>query len=1101
MNELPQPGFHLVSGNFLDDLAGHLSTRLSEPLAADALWPETLLIPQPTLRRWLQVELTRRLGVAANLEFLTPSEFVWRLLRAAHSGLPEESPWDQEHLRWRIYALLSVENLPEAVSDHLCGADALVRWRLAESLAQAFDKYQAYRRGWLEAWDAGEMADDWQAVLWRRLRQARTPPRSHLIGDWLQRYHAGRIEPPGLPVRLSAFGTINVSPDVLRILAVVAGYRELVFYRPSPCAEYWGDVETLRQSLRNRDGETLIERLAQAQDDNPLLKAWGGAGRDFVAQLFSYEWVQPGREEERFVEPPRDSLLHALQSDVLARRSPYPLSDLRDEDLSLQVHVCHSCLREVEILHDRLRGLFDADTTLRPEDVAVLAPNIGDYLPLVRAVFDGLQADDPRFIPFTLSDRPQVQIHPLIGLFLSLLDLPQSRRTVSDVLDLLNVPTVMTALELQETDLERLGAWFDEAGIRWGDDEAMRERLGFGRWREYSFAFGLDRLLLGYATGESGALVAGIAPSAGLEGADGERLNRLLKVLRRLQELSIELQSPRPAPEWGALLARQFSALLPEAPLDDAERQARRIVLEALDRFARQAADAGPLPATVVTAALQDLLHAPSPHQPFLGGGVTFAGMVPLRTVPFRVICLLGMDADAFPRREPRGDINRLIGEIHGGARRLGDRSVREDDRFLFLQLLSAARDVFYISYCGRDTRDDRVLEPSLMVSELLDAAQAYLPPVRDDSDTEHQRTDARRRWLIEHPLQPFSPQAFGADDRRRFSYRHEWWQSGHGGRSTTTPFASEPIVMEEQDDATIALTALQAFLRNPARTFLRDRLGLRLPYSGGDDHDSEPLGDQPLVRYQLTRHLLDYDDDDPALRARGLLNSGFDGVRMAEQTRAIVAAIRESAQKWLQETGIAVANIPVPSPVAGLRIDTDRLPAGGGVHAGQGRACFPNPRTVLLAGDAKGKHRLPALIEHLLSAAAIGEEARTALFWHQNGKIESAPLPTMSRIAAHAWLEDLVALYWQGQARPLPFAADAAWAYVRTLDKQGDSEAAWKAAVATFDDHQGFGDGYDPWFQLAFRPGGMLADSGSEPGMEFRQLAVRVFSGPGGEE
>ncbi|MDR1076293.1 MAG: exodeoxyribonuclease V subunit gamma [Xanthomonadaceae bacterium] len=1110
MTGLPVPRFNLVSGNRLDDLAAALAERLSRPVAVDDLRPETILIPQPTLRRWLQVELARRLGVAANLEFLTPSEFVWRLLRAEQPGLPAESPWDQDRLRWRIHAQLN-EAPPPAVAEHLQrsgGGTALARWRLAESLASAFDKYQAYRRSWLEAWERGEGPDDWQAILWRRLRGDASPPRSQLIDDWLHRHHAGDAPPPGLPPRLSAFGTINVSPDVLRLLAVAAQYRELTFYRPTPCAEYWGDIEPKRRTLALA-GLDMRQRLAETQADNPLLKAWGEAGRDFVAQLFSYELVRPAQEEELFEQPPRDSLLHAIQGDVLNRVAPTPLDGPREDDGSIQVHACHSRLREVEVLHDRLLAMFAHDPALQPHEVAVLAPNIGDYLPLVRAVFGGVPATDPRHIPFTLSDRPQAQSHPLVGLFLSLLDLPQSRRTVSEVLDLLAIPAVMRAVDLDDADLEWLQERLGGAGVRWGDDETMRERLGFGRWREYSFAFGLDRLLMGYATGEGEGLIGGIAPFAELEGSDSERLDRLLRVLRRLQHLSIWQRASHTAPEWRSMLAQQFLALLPEAATDAAEQQARRMVLETLEQFALQAEGTGALPVDVMAAALRDMLQAPSPHQPFLGGGVTFAGMVPLRTVPFRVICLLGMDADAFPRREAGGDINRLIEELHGGRKWLGDRSVREDDRFLFLQLLTAARDVFYISYGGRDTRDDRWLEPSTLVAELLDAALACRPAGNND------HPDAYRRLVLEHPLQPFSAQAFGAGDQRRFSYRHEWWQPQRDFALIPPPcfVGAAALSVDDMDAGTdepsLTLNQLQMFFRNPPRAFLRDTLGLLLPSSGDRERDDEPMGDNALAQYQLKQYLFEHDETDETLRARGELAPGRDGGQLARRTRQSATALRARAGLWLREE----AGIPpglVTYAERSLRIDSHRLPRcpelparahSGGPYVREGSVVFANPRAVLLASSAKGKHRLPALIEHLLLAAQIGTDATTALFFTEKKQgaevIESVPLPALDADAARVWLDDLVTLYRQGLARPLPFAPDAAWKYAGIVAAGGSEEAGWKAAVGVFDDYQGFGDSRDPWFRQAFLPYGLLADFDAPSGAEFRELALRVFLGP----
>jgi exodeoxyribonuclease V gamma subunit len=1070
--------FTLVSGNRLDRLADFLAERLAQPIDADALTPDTVLVPQPTLRRWLQQRLAWSLGIAANIDFATPSEFVWRLLRADRPALPQDSPWEHGRLRWRLYALLGAESLPAAVAAHLAragGDRALARWRLAEALASAFDKYQAYRRDWLERWERGLDADDWQAELWRRLQPAAgIPHRAALIGDWLRRHDGSGTVPPGMPPRLSAFGTIHVSPDVLRMLGVVAQTRALDFHLPTPCAQYWGDVESLRERLRRDGPDALPDALAQLQDDNPLLAAWGAAGRDIAAQLFSYETVTPARELDLSVAPPPDTLLHRLQADVLGRRAPERAA-VAAGDLSLQVHACHSRLREVEVLHDRLRALLDDDPTLQPRDIAVLAPDIAAYLPLVRAVFDGVPAGDPRHIPFSLADRPQAQSHPLATLLLALLDLPQSRFTATELHDVLGVPAVMRASDLDAAALERIERWCMGAGLRWGEDEDARVRAGVGRWREHSIAFGLDRLLLGYATGDDGQC-GDVAGYPELEGADAQHLDALLSVVARLRDLAAWMREAHPAREWRQRLARDFVALLAASAADEAEAQARRMVTDVLDAFAREASDAGDLPASLVQAALQERLSQPSPHQAWLAGGVTFAGMVPLRTVPFRVICLLGMEADAYPRREPGGDVNRLVDALAGRApRRLGDRSVRDDDRFLFLQLLCAAGDVFYLSYGGRDARDGSVREPSALVSELLDAVQRYLP----------EGIDARAHCVIEHPLQPFSPQAFGAGDARRFSYRGEWRAPAPEGSLQVEPgFLAAAIAApaEAEHAALPDRDALQQFFRNPARAFLRDRLGLWLPSAEDADPDLEPLGADGLVRYKAVDKLL----EQPRwtlrdLRARGLLPPGAEGAAVAAEAREIagcVAALRDAARGGGAPTVVESRD--------GIAFRFDDV--------------FDGARVIAAPGKLDGKRRLRAGLDHLLLASVLGREARTTLVGYErnrDGEVEALDIRygNVDAATARAALERLLALWREGLGRPLPFTAKCGATYIDALRKHGDAARAWRAAADAFSP---FGlanrECDDPWLQLAFRPHGLFAAFDAPCAVRFREVAEQVF-------
>jgi exodeoxyribonuclease V gamma subunit len=1198
--------FHLISGNRLDALAAELGARLAQAGANDSLLPDTILVPQPSLRQWLQQTLAERHGIAANLDLLTPSEFVWRLLRSASATpLPDTSPWDRERLHWRIYALLGrlgKQELPPAVRRYLqrttarsgdAGTQALARYGLADSLASAFDRYQAYRRDWLDDWERGGDRDDWQAMLWRELHaESQYPHRAALIGDWLTRYDrrggghsnsnstsnpsdtlgaASRAHtttpPPGLPARLAAFGTIHVSPDVLHVLAVAGQWCALDFYLPTPSSEYWGDVESLRVRLRRDSPAALPAALADLQRDNPPLASWGGGGREILAQLFSYEIVQPEMEIERFVDPGRDTLLRRLQQDVLHRAAPIAEAWSRD-DASVQIHACHSKLREIEILHDRLRAMLDDagpdgrrfDPPLQPREIAVMAPNIGDYLPLARAVFGGLDADDPRYIPFTLADRPQIQAHALIGWFLALLDMGDTPLSASGFRDLVAIAPVMQTLGLSNEDLARLDDWFAAAGIRWGEDAAARERAGVGRWREYSFDFGFERLLTGYAAGDDAETLRGarddprdnvwIAPYAELEGGDAAVLDRALDVYARLRALAAWMREPHSATEWRQRLSDTVVALIGANAQDSAEAQARRWLLDALDTLAEDAADAGLLPLAVVREALDAQLSQASVHQPWLAGGVTFSGMVPLRTVPFRVICLLGLDADAYPRREPAQDIDRLVDAVQGRApRRLGDRSVREDDRFLFLQLLCAAGDVFYLSYGGRDARDGSLREPAGPIAELLDTLERMDGGIDGETNSAHGGARAmrlRERIALEHPLQPFSPRAFGsvadgdendAGDTHYFSYRDEWRvDAAHAGVLTLPPrFLTAPLpprANASEDASSPTRDALQAFFANPAKVWLKERLGLRLTERESAANDREPLGADGLQRHDTLAILLrtlppslddrnaddsntdaQTNEDTPEalediaqhLRARAALPPGRDGDLLIDDALPLARALRRAARASVDA---AVSNaretVAASAPIEFAFNDVLRDEAG---HA---------LRLVIETGKIDGKRRLRAGIDHLLLASIEGATARTVLIG-EGAKAKSSskkadaeaepPVETLifggiNAETAREHLRTLLALWREGRDAPLPFAPKAAWAYVDTLrtHKKPDPETAWDEARKIFDPRRQNtnspvpGEAQDTFIALAFRPEGFFDAFDNPLAQRFRAIARVVF-------
>ncbi|WP_202845033.1 exodeoxyribonuclease V subunit gamma [Luteimonas saliphila] len=1092
--------FRLYHSNALDVLAGLLAVELRRPVPGQGLLePDVVLIPQVALRRWLQATLAQAHGVSANLEFLTPGEFVQRALDANVPGRGEDL--DAAALRWRIHAALADpallrERALQPLRAYLEGApDPLKAWSLSGELAQAFEKYKAWRRDWLLGWEAGEAPRDPQAALWRRVAGG-TRHRARRIDAYLEGFAAPDAPlPAGLPKRLFAFAILNVSPDVLRVIATQACVGTLHFYVPSPSRDYWGDLQ------RVRDGDPDA-----AASENPLLRAWGEAGRDFMAVLGGYEVVHPDIEIRGDADPGekpkkpgsestfRDAsagrddrtgkvdsdpgfspafdpgLLRRLQSDLFHRRAApgFALRATVDKaDPSLQVHACHTRLRELQVLHDQLRALFEDprfDPPLQPREVAVLAPDIDPYLPYLDAVFGGRGHGDAGFnqsIPYAVADASPLAGEPLADVFLRLLALPVARFGLVETLDLLASAPLAEAAALDAAAFDRLHVWLHAAGARWGIDAAHRARLEAPADDAYTWAFALDRLLLGHATGSdvpiAGADGQSVAPMPELEGGALDALDTLVRLLRVLARHARSLDEALPPEGWRERLLGLLDALLPRPPAAANTRRALDRLRSLIDTFASDAKRAGvdtPVPAEIVRAHFAAALSEADTRAPLLTGGVSVARMVPMRLLPFRAICLLGMDDGAFPRRDPAGGLDRLANDVAAGRRLRGDRSTRDDDRFLFLQLFAAAQDVFYVSYQGADPRDGSVREPSVLVADLLAAADAQHVP----------DANAGEALVVRHPLQPFAPAAFGdLDEPRRFSYGAQWWPAAAQPMAKRVPlpawFDGEALPALDDDEAagaapehasasasdavhpaTLTLDELRRFLQAPAEVFLRQRLGLRLAEVEDVDEDVEPLlaPGRGIARQVLQQAVFDAvlrGDDDATtharLRARGLLPSGHLGRRALEQMRAQVDPYALAFGGWRGDATPEAHRLEVPLEGVTLQGRIADVYDHGIV-----RVRFDPP-----AGRSAIRNGLDWL---LASAAGL---AMPLVEFHEDRECGAGPhlREPLDPAQARALLRMLVQLRGRGLRQPLPFAPYSGWEFFRADDMRKGLEAAAK--------------------------------------------------------
>ena len=532
---------------------------------------------------WLSQRLAERLGVWAGGRFPFPRRFVDEILRATLGDAAPLSGFSADHLLWPVMAELP-EHLEHGAFtevarfiDHDAGSGGRGQFQLARRIATAFEQYVVFRPQMVLQWEAGR-EDHWQARLWRSVSKrlgGRHP--AALARDLFAALKARR--PAGLPHRVSVFGTSTLPPFYLEVFEALDRYVPVHLFIVSPSNAYWAEVRSDRELLRR--GE-----LPDDDDDAapPLLASLGGVGRDFQRVLESTaDYVEP--LGDLYVDPGRDTLLHALQSDLLQ----FQRSEDTPADPSIAVHACHSPMREVEVLHDQVLDLLARDPSLQPHEIAVLCSDVETYAPLVEAVFER-DSSDPTYVPYCLADRTLRADSPIVETFHRLLDLVGGRVTSSEVLDLLTLAPIQQRFHISADDVDTIGTWIAEAGVRWGIDETHRRHHKQPGLRENTWRFGLDRLFLGYALPGQGETFGGVKPYDELEGQQTLLLGRFAELCEHVFAFVQRLEEPRSPRNWQQALTELVDALL-DGPVESARELLQ--LRTALDAIATDADEAG----------------------------------------------------------------------------------------------------------------------------------------------------------------------------------------------------------------------------------------------------------------------------------------------------------------------------------------------------------------------------------------------------------------------------------------------------------------------------------------------------------------------------
>ena len=1002
----------IVAGNRLEDLLEHLAGVVAHPVG-DPLDPEVIVVPTPGMEKWIARELAERLGVWANPSFPFPRNFLESVMDAfLGEPLPEAEAWRRDALAWSIFDILAKEASGEAASYLEGDSRGLKRFQLARRLAHTFDQYMVYRPELLFSWEEGAEKGDWQAGLWRSLtvRHGKNHPARRMT-LFLERLAVRQDPPPsGVPRRVSLFGVSALPPLFVKLLQALSRLVEVRLYLPLPSPSFLQGEETGREAA-----------------GHPLLDTLGSVYKEFARILRDEGALE--EVEEVFTPPESGSLLSGLQADIFGNRLPSP-GEGPDDTLAL--HSCSGRLREVEALKDSLLALFEGDPTLRPEDVAVLCPDLEEYASLVEAVFGG-EPGRPGSIPFQLGERNYLGESPLVENFLRLLETLQGRLPASRVAELLEYPPLAERFGLAPEEVEQARLWIRVSGIRWGEDAGHRAGEGLPAFRENSWRWGLDRLLLGYAfPGDGRRLYGEVLPFDDVEGATASILGGLCSFFSAVRGARAALEERRSPGGWAAFLSRLLEDFFSFSPGDSNDPAWVRGLLASMGGEAARAGFEEDVEFPVFQEAFSFRLGETVRRHSFLAGGVHFASLLPMRGLPFRVICLLGMNDGDFPRSETQAPFDRIARDP-----RPGDRSKREDDRSLFLETLTAARERLLLFWVGKSQREGSPLPPSVVVSELLDVLEESLP-------------EGRKELAAEHPLQPFSPRYF-TEGTGFTGFRGPWLRAARivsGPRRERLPFLEGEVAVEEEDQ--VSLARFISFFKDPARFFLRESLGLHF----GEEkelEDREPLDlgalDVYLIGDRLLRLGLEGISPGEALdifRGAGAVPPGRGGERAFEKVAGEVEVFLERFRE-------ARGGGPL-EPVSA------QITLGGAVLAGKLGNLYPGGHVLGWFGKETGKRRVEAWIRHLffLAARPPGTNPETrVLLREKKGKggivdfILSGPPDPRER------LQELLDLYRLGRRVPLLFFPDQASRFLEEVSRGKDEDAVLSGFRGEF-----FGEG-----------------------------------------
>jgi exodeoxyribonuclease V gamma subunit len=703
---------------------GYLCGKLAENTGTQNgnIFAKEVIITQSSgMTAWLKTELAKRNKVIANTVFMNQdallSEIFWFFFKQKPAST-------KDIIRFKLYSLFGEMEFTTAfheVAGYYSNSD-LRRIQLAGKISDLFDQYQLYRPELIKKWENGEYSTDkpseaekWQQWLWKKTGvESRETVRNKILseleknGDDLK-----KIFP-----RISIFGITVFTKFHLEFFNKLSEHTQVDMYLCLP--------------------------TDQRELNNDLLVSYGEKAKE-LAELVKENFCN--LNDFKKVSGQADTDLGNIQKSILNNTNGIAFRN----DGSVQINSCYTPAREVECLYNYLLDLFEKDTNLKPTDVLVMATDIDKYSPFVKAVFRSA----PVRFPVKVSGAISSSDDSIVSAIEHILRFSEDDLTSEKVISLLEHKRIKKRFSVSDTDYIR--SVVRNANIRFGRTNNRDHETNYVSWE-----YGLEKILLGYAMLTDKELPAkdgsSLFPYKDAEASESYDLLRLKAFVQYLEWVIDEKVNQKTMAEWKDFLLAVIENMIWHDDFEKEDRADVNSVYRSLS-YIDNIASVGKVPFEVFLDELDSKLFSETREIKLNTGNITVSSPVPVRGIPFKVICFIGLDNEVFPRKD------QYMGfDLMGDDKKAGDRNKKETDKYLFLDTILSARENLYLSYIGQNVKNNNEIPPSIVIDTLID----------------HLDTD---KLLKKHPLHGFSSLYSRADDNRMFTYLYGSSASGIGLR------------------------------------------------------------------------------------------------------------------------------------------------------------------------------------------------------------------------------------------------------------------------------------------------------------------------------
>lgn len=974
----------LKVSNSLEKLALRISSDMRD-FPGGVFQPDFIITQTSGMNNWLRIRIAENNGITANIRFLKPNDIIYQIYFRLDG--PKERVLAADNLQWVLFTELddaAFKRRYPVIAGYYKNNDEVKRLGLARKVGDLFDQYQIYRPDMIREWNALELSNDsvtWQAWLWIKTKESlgsRIPDKT-LIADFVinalkEPENQNKIR-ERLP-RIHLFGISILTAFHIDLFRQLGEHIDICFYLLNPAPQlYWYEDRSPSQIARWMKRSAINGKFAPPVEGNTLLTNWGKVIRDTFSLLFKHEELLDRYDDSEVELPVPDTLLKKIQFDLFNNaieedRQIITVNDLKDGSLSF--HACFTPAREVEVFYNFLVRQVETGKITSPRDIVVMVNDIDAYAPYIRAVFKSA----PYSFPFIIADEHISVNEGFFNSLQAIMNLNSDEFKAEEILQLLELGYIRQRFGITNVDLIRQAV--NTANIRFGISGSELDESVTLSWEN-----GLKRIMYGICMSDPVEYLGdgyGFYPLDLAEGASALELVKFTHFIQVLISVCSEQEQNRTLAEWSQYLEDSVRRLLfTGANDDDADYLLFRDYLERLNLISETMGEK--VSFNVFRQSFINEMEGETRPGNFISGGITFCSLIPMRSIPFKTVAILGLNYDKFPRKE-----SPVTFDLMKAQPKPGDRDVRENDKHLFLETVLSAKERLYISYIGRNSKDNTVQPPSALIDELLD----YI-------------TDEPTSMVTLHPLHSFSSK-YSETGNDLYTYLTD--------QEPSIP-ALDKTEVKMLDFADINVDSFIAFFKNPFKAYYNKILGIYYREEALLLGDTEIFEQDKLQEWNLKKDLLFLDDALlPDYRNKGVKTGILPLKNMAdlvlEKTYTNISEVKELVQECVGDS------LPRKQQV--------EIVIGDSIINGTIFPVYDHVLMIASFSKNEAKYCLEAYVLHLLATAA---ELELETHYISATTLEKIVLPSLTKEIAFEKLKVFLDLYKRGHKEPLVFSPD----------------------------------------------------------------------------